>query len=194
MSNRYFIRNSLLHAAQKCSLLRLDVCVGVADEPGRLCRGIERPRLLPRYFICNFLLYAAQKCSFLRLGVWQGDADEPGRLCRRIERSWLIRNRPLLLQEREILLTTCWSESTQSSRYFSTPALRQGSLNSLFQVALYLPSSCCKNPSKMSTPRCHGFSKTECQLEIVFATPCFTQRRNAAFCICCQPCACMHVL
>ena len=33
------------------------------------------------------------------------------------------------------LLTTYWSESTLSSRCFGGPALRHGSLNSLFQVA-----------------------------------------------------------
>ena len=38
-------------------------------------------------------------------------------------------------------LTTSWSESAQSSGYFSGPALRHGSLNSLFQVASYLPFS-----------------------------------------------------
>ena len=37
------------------------------------------------------------------------------------------------------VLTTYWPESTWSSRLFSGPASRHGSLNSLFQVALYLP-------------------------------------------------------
>jgi hypothetical protein len=41
-------------------------------------------------------------------------------------------------RERESsLLTTYWSGSTD---VFGGPALRHGSLNSLFQVALYLPS------------------------------------------------------
>jgi len=43
--------------------------------------------------------------------------------------------------ERESSLsTTYWSESTLSSRWFGGPASRHGSLNSLFQVALHLPS------------------------------------------------------
>ena len=40
-----------------------------------------------------------------------------------------------------VLLTTYWSESTVSLRYFSGPASRHRILNSLFQVALHLPSS-----------------------------------------------------
>ena len=37
------------------------------------------------------------------------------------------------------LLTTYWSESTSSSRWFGGPAPRHGSLNSFSQEALHLP-------------------------------------------------------
>jgi hypothetical protein len=48
---------------------------------------------------------------------------------------------PLATASRESsLLTTCWSKSTSSSRRFSGPASRHGNLNSLFQIALHLPS------------------------------------------------------
>ena len=47
---------------------------------------------------------------------------------------------PLSPAERESsLLTTCWSESTLSSRWFGGPASRHGSLTSVFRVALHLP-------------------------------------------------------
>jgi len=39
------------------------------------------------------------------------------------------------------LLTTYWSESNLSLRWFGGPASRLGSLNSLFQIALHLPST-----------------------------------------------------
>ena len=38
------------------------------------------------------------------------------------------------------LLTTFWSETTLSSKRFGGPASRHGSLNSLFQAAVHLPS------------------------------------------------------
>ena len=38
------------------------------------------------------------------------------------------------------LLTTYWSKSISSSKWFGGPASRHGTLNPLFQVALYLPS------------------------------------------------------
>jgi len=44
---------------------------------------------------------------------------------------------PNALQRQSSLLTTYWSGSTD---VFDGPASRHGSLNSLFQVALYLPS------------------------------------------------------
>ena len=43
-------------------------------------------------------------------------------------------------QRESSLLTTYWSEPLNHRDNFSKPALRHGSLNSLFQVALYLPS------------------------------------------------------
>ena len=52
-----------------------------------------------------------------------------------------LREESLRWPERESsLLTTYWSESTSSSSWFAGPASRLGSLNFLFQAALYLPS------------------------------------------------------
>ena len=47
---------------------------------------------------------------------------------------------PASTQRENSLLTSFWSESTLSSWWSGGPASRHGSLNSLFQVALYLPS------------------------------------------------------
>ena len=55
------------------------------------------------------------------------------------------------LRQREVsLLTTYWSGSTD---VFGGPASRHGSLNSLFQVALYLPSCAIHQPSASFTDR-----------------------------------------
>ena len=46
----------------------------------------------------------------------------------------------VIFERERSLLTTYRSESLNHRNDFSRPALRHGSLNSLFQVALYLPS------------------------------------------------------
>ena len=50
-----------------------------------------------------------------------------------------------LVRRMSSLLTTYWSESILSSSWFGGPTSRHKSLNSLFQVALYLPSSLVQN-------------------------------------------------
>jgi len=64
-------------------------------------------------------------------------------------------------QKKTSLLTSYWSGSTSSSRFFGRPASRRGSLSSLFQVALHLPSW---NPSQ---PRTCQVSPTHVYVHII---------------------------
>jgi hypothetical protein len=52
----------------------------------------------------------------------------------------VCRPRDQVPQRESCLLTTCWSESTSSTRRLCGPASRHGSLNFLFQIALHQPS------------------------------------------------------
>jgi hypothetical protein len=58
-----------------------------------------------------------------------------------------------LVQTESSLLTTYWSEPTSSFSRYGEPASRHGSLNSLFQVVLYLPDSAGARTARTTSAR-----------------------------------------